>query len=705
MAKYLVIVESPAKSKTIKKYLGSSYKVEASMGHIRDLPKSKLGIDIKNNFEPEYINIRGKGDLIKKLRQECKNSDKIFLATDPDREGEAISWHLLNALNLADKNVTRIEFHEITETAVKNAIKNAREIDMNLVDAQQARRLLDRIVGYQISPLLWRKIAKGLSAGRVQSVALKIICDREDIILNFIPVEYWTVKAFLKQKKETKGVFTANLIERDKQKIEIKSEEESNRIAQELKKGDFVVSDLKLGVKNRNPYLPFKTSTLQQSAFSRLGFGTRKTMQIAQQLYEGVNTKLEGYVGLITYMRTDSTRLSEEFKQSTSDYIAECFGKEYTGNLYRKEKASKNTQDAHEGVRVTSPSRTPESLKDQLTSDQYKLYKLIWERTLSSLMAAAEYDTVTAEIQNGAYKLRASGSSIKFDGFLRIYADAKGEEEEEKNPIPKELKVGDQLILDELEEKQHFTEPPPRFTEASLVKELEENGIGRPSTYATIISTIIDRQYITKELNKLMPTELGNIVNGLMVEHFEDIVDTEFTAKLEEGLDEIASGDRKWKEILKDFYVGFEKELELADQSIEKVELKEEESDEVCEKCGRKMVIKQGRFGKFLACPGFPDCKNAKPIVVKTGVTCPKCGGEILEKKSKKGKKYYACSNTPTCDALFWDRPTGEKCKVCGSLLLEKGYKTKTIYCSNQECKTNPGPKKGVEKSKKAKKE
>ena len=704
MAKYLVIVESPAKSKTIKKYLGTNYKVEASMGHIRDLPKSKLAIDVEKDCEPEYINIRGKGDLIKKLKAAAKDVDKIFLATDPDREGEAISWHLYTALNLEGKKVSRIEFHEITETAIKSAIKNARDINMDLVDAQQARRILDRLVGYQISPILWRKISKGLSAGRVQSVALRLVCDREEAIEKFVPEEYWTIDA---ENEANSEKILSKLVAKDNEKISIHSKDEVKEILNEIKKQDFVISSIKNGERTRNPFMPFKTSTLQQAAFQRLGFGTRKTMQIAQQLYEGINLEKYGYVGLITYMRTDSTRLSDDFKESCANFIEIKYGKNYLGNFDRKEKASKNMQDAHEGIRVTDPRIEPELIKNELTSDQYKLYKLIWERAIASLMAPAMYNTISLDIDAGSYKFRASGSNLKFDGFMKCYETSKEEDEDIK--IPNNLKEGMKLKLNSLNEKQHFTEPPARFTEETLVKELEENGIGRPSTYATIISTIIDRSYIIKDEKRLVPTELGMLVNDMMKVHFESIVSVSFTADIEKQLDEIAHGLHQWKEIIRSFYKDFKPMLEEADKNIEKVEIKEEESDVICEKCGRRMVIRQGRFGKFLACPGFPECRNAKPILVKTGTHCPLCGGEVLLKKSKKGKTFYTCENSPeNCEFISWDKPLDEKCPKCGKELYETGMKNKKVICKNPECEdgikvkqTEEAPKLAKAKSKK----
>ena len=683
MSKYLLIVESPAKSKTIGKFLGKDYKIEASMGHIRDLPKSKLGIDIENEFEPQYINIRGKAPLIKKLKQDAHKADKIFLATDPDREGEAISWHLKNALNLDDEKTYRVAFNEITKTAVTEAVKNARNINMDLVDAQQTRRILDRIVGYMISPLLWKKVAKGLSAGRVQSVALRLICDREEEIEHFIKEEYWSLKAYL-NKEKLKSSFEANLHGKNGKKIKITSQNEMQAVLDDVKKEKFVVKNVKHGEKHKNSLPPFITSTLQQTAFSKLNFGASKTMQIAQQLYEGINIKGEGHIGLITYMRTDSTRLSDEFKNDAQSFIKSTYGAEYVNTKDAKFKNKGKSQDAHEAVRITDVTKTPYNMSDSLTKDQYKLYKLIWERSVATQMAAAVYSTHTVDIDVGEYDFKASGSNIKFEGFLKVYNLA--EEEEAKNPIP-ELEIGEVLNLKNLEEKQHFTEPPPRYTEASLVKTLEENGIGRPSTYAAIIYTITARKYVTKDGKSLVPTELGNIVNGIMENHFEKIVDVHFTAGLEKELDEIAEGKVDWKQIIKTFYEDFNPTLKLAETTIGKVEFKDEETDIKCEKCGRNMVIKRGRYGDFLACPGFPDCKNAKPIKKEIGIKCPKCEGAILEKKSKKGILYYGCENSPTCDFVAWHKPINEKCPVCGDILVEKGRKTKKVVCNNGKCK------------------
>ncbi|HCC07617.1 MAG TPA: type I DNA topoisomerase [Clostridiales bacterium] len=682
MSKYLLIVESPAKSKTIGKFLGKDYKIDASMGHIRDLPKSKLGIDIENDFEPQYINIRGKAPLIKKLKQEAAKSEKVFLATDPDREGEAISWHLMNALKLDESKTFRITFNEITKNAVTEAVTNARNINMDLVDAQQTRRILDRIVGYKISPLLWKKVAKGLSAGRVQSVALRLVCDREEEIEHFVKEEYWSLKAQL-IKGKAKTSFEAVLHGKNSKKIKITNADEMKDILKYIKKQEFIVKAVKRGEKHKNSLPPFITSTLQQTAFSKLNFTPSKTMQIAQQLYEGIDIQGEGHVGLITYMRTDSTRLSEEFKTDAKTYINQKYGNDYVSKTDPVYKSKGRSQDAHEAVRITDVNKTPNMLAESLTKDQYKLYKLIWERSVASQMASAVYSTHGVDIDAGEYNFKATGSTIKFDGFLKVYNFE--ESEEAKNPIP-ELEQGEKVNLKTLDEKQHFTEPPPRFTEASLVKILEENGIGRPSTYAATISTILIRRYVTKEGKSLIPTELGNIVNGIMENHFENIVDVHFTAKLERELDEIADGKANWKETIREFYEGFSPILELAETTIGKIEIKVEVTDILCEKCGKNMVVKRGRFGDFLACPGFPECKNAKPIKKEIGVKCPKCNGEILEKKSKKGILYYGCEHNPECDFLTWNKPLNEKCPECGDMLVEKGRKNKAVVCNNSKC-------------------
>lgn len=648
MADYLVIVESPAKASTIKKILGSKYKVEASMGHIRDLPKSQLGIDIENNFEPKYINIRGKADLIKKLKTEAKSVKKVFLATDPDREGEAIAWHLAYILDINEDDTCRIAFNEITKTGILNAIKEPRKLDKNLIDAQQARRELDRIVGYKISPLLWKKVRKGLSAGRVQSVAVRLIVDREEQIEKFIPEEYWSLEAKLNSKKKS---FNAKFFKLDGAKAEIKSEDDMNKVLKHLEDKKYYVKEIVEGEKRKNPAPPFTTSTLQQEASRKLGFAIKRTMSVAQTLYES---------GIITYMRTDSTRISEEARSACKEEIVNQYGSEYYENRYYKTK--KDAQDAHEAIRPTYINVKPEEIKEKYSSDQYKLYKLIYERLLASQMSSAVYSTVTADIEAGNCTFRANGSKIKFSGFMKVYVEGNDEGLIEKDVILPELKKGEEVTLKELLPEQHFTEPPARFTEASLVKMLEEKGIGRPSTYAPTITTILDRRYIEREKKTLYPTELGRVVDDLLKDNFEEIVNVEFTAQMEEKLDEVAEGNVKWKNVIKDFYDPFAKNLEEVEEKIGKVEIKDEETDIPCDKCGRMMVIKMGRYGKFLACPGFPECRNVKSLVQKLEkVKCPNCGGDILIKKSKRGKKYYICENNTgeggNCNFIAWNGP------------------------------------------------
>jgi len=644
MPKYLVIVESPAKATTIKKILGSNYTVEASMGHIRDLPKSQIGIDFENDFEPKYINIRGKAELIKKLKKDASNADKVFLATDPDREGEAIAWHLAYILGIDEKETCRITFNEITKTGITKAIKEPRQLDMNLINAQQARRELDRIVGYKISPLLWKKVKRGLSAGRVQSVAVKIIVDREDEIEKFVPEEYWSLDAKFKEDKKN---FLAKLNTYKGKKAEIHSEIEMNEILDDLKDQKYIVKEIKYGEKKRNPAPPFTTSTLQQEASRKLGFAIKKTMQVAQTLYES---------GLITYMRTDSTRISEEARAQVKEQVTNRFGANYYENRYFK--TSKEAQDAHEAIRPSYIDRTPDVVKANLSNDQYKLYKLIYERLLSSQMAQAIYDTMVVDIDAGNASFRANGSKIRFAGFMALYVEGNDEALEEKDVILPDLKEGQELKIHELKPEQHFTEPPPRYTEASLVKALEERGIGRPSTYAPTITTILDRRYIEREKKQLKPTELGRIVNTLLSDNFTTIVDEEFTAQMENKLDDISEGKMEWKKVIREFYDPFEKTLKEAEEKLSKVEIKDEISDVVCDKCGKMMVYKYGRFGKFLACPGFPECRNIKSIIQKIEVPCPKCGGEIHIRKSKRGKRYYICVNNPEkCDFIAWNGP------------------------------------------------
>lgn len=680
--KYLVIVESPAKATTIGKFLGSNYKIEASMGHIRDLPKSQLGVDVENDFEPKYITIRGKGDLLSKLRRDVKKADKVYLATDPDREGEAISWHLIHALNLSEgKEVSRITFNEITKSAVKRSISEAREIDMDLVDAQQARRVLDRMVGYTVSDLLWQKVKRGLSGGRVQSVALRLVCDREEEILSFIPDEYWSLTANVVDQNNKK--LEARFYGKDDEKIELKNAEQTNAILADIKGKDLLVTDVKTGTRQKKPVAPFTTSTLQQEASKHLNMASQKTMMIAQQLYEGINIKGEGTVGLVSYIRTDSFRISDEAFETVVDYIKNEFGEPFVNPERIVYKSKGKTQDAHEAIRPTAVTRTPDSIKESLSKDQFRLYKLIWDRFVASQMTPALYDTLSVRMTAGDYSFRSSGSSLKFKGFLEVYS--KGEEEEEKL-IPL-LDKGDTLSVKEFLPEQHFTQPPARYTDASLIKTLEELGVGRPSTYAPTLSVIQTRHYVTKEAKNLFPTELGEVVNDIMKEYFNDIVNTDFTANLEKRLDEVEMGHEEWKQIIREFYPGFKNCVEDATQRLEKVEIKDEESDVICEKCGRNMVIKYGRYGKFLACPGFPECQNAKPFFEDAGVACPECGGKILIKKTKKGRAYFGCEHNPEqCSFMSWNKPTGEKCPVCGSYLEEKGRKNPKIVCSDPKC-------------------
>jgi DNA topoisomerase-1 len=686
MAENLVIVESPAKAKTIGKFLGKGYKITASMGHVRDLPKSQMGVDVDNNFEPKYITIRGKGDLISKLKKEAKNADKIYLATDPDREGEAISWHLANLLNVSDKDKCRITFNEITKNAVKNAIKSPRQIDMNLVDAQQARRVLDRIVGYKISPLLWKKVRKGLSAGRVQSVATKLICDREEEIEKFVPEEYWSIDAkFSKQK--AKASFDARFHGTAEEKIELKNEEQVNNILKEIKGKDFAVSKIKKGEKKKSPAPPFITSTLQQEASRKLGFTTKRTMMVAQQLYEGVDIKGHGAMGLVTYIRTDSTRVASEAQQEARKYIVDKYGEKYIPEEPRVFKNKSASQDAHESIRPTYISMDPDSVKDSLTSEQYKLYKLIWERFVASQMSSALYDTLSVDISVAGYIFKAAGSKVKFPGFIVVYIEGKDEETESSETNIPDLSEGEKLELKKLDPKQHFTQPPQRYTEATLVKALEEKGIGRPSTYAPTITTILARGYVEKEKKFLLPTELGKIVTDIMKNHFKDIVDIQFTAQMEKKLDDVEEGGKRWVEIMRDFYSQFADTLKVAEDSIGQVEIRDEVTDIICEKCGRNMVIKHGRYGKFLACPGFPECRNARPILEEAGVNCPKCKGKVLVKKSKKGRKYLGCENNPTCGFMTWDKPANEDCPKCGNFLVKHfSGKKESIKCSNDGC-------------------
>ena len=657
MTDKLIIVESPAKANTIKKFLGGNTKVLASMGHIRDLPKSKLGIDVEHNFEPEYINIRGKGDLIKDLKKNAKNSKKVYLATDPDREGEAIAWHLSNILNSENNQITRVTFNEITKNAVQKAMKEPRNIDLNLVDAQQARRVLDRIVGYKISPVLWKKVRRGLSAGRVQSVAVELIVDREEEIENFIPQEYWNIYVNLLDEKSKKS-FEAKFYGKNGKKQEIHNKEEADEILKNIKNAKYIVEDVKKGEKKRTPAPPFTTSTMQQEASRKLGFTLKKTMSIAQGLYEGVKIPERGTIGLITYMRTDSTRISEEARAAAKAHIVGTYGENYYENRYYK--TNKEAQDAHEGIRPTYADLEPDKIKDALTKDQYKLYKLIYNRFIASQMASAIYDTMSVTIDANEYKFKASGQNLKFKGFMTLYVEGTDEKEEETTSIP-ELSIKQELKLEKIEPKQSFTEPPPRYTEASLVKTLEEKGIGRPSTYSPTITTILERRYIEKEQKQLIPTELGKIVNKLLKENFANIMDIEFTANVENQFDNIAEGKEDWKKMIRDFYGPFEENVERVEKQLEHVELTEEVSNIPCDKCGRMMVYKYGRYGKFLACPGYPECKNTKPIVETIDIPCPKCGGTIQVRKAKNKRKYYICENNPkSCDYISWNKPKKE---------------------------------------------
>jgi DNA topoisomerase-1 len=655
MADKLIIVESPAKANTIKKFLGGNTKVMASMGHIRDLPKSKMAVDIEHDFEPEYINIRGKGDLIKSLKKEAKAAKQVYLASDPDREGEAIAWHLAHILEIPEDSNCRVTFNEITKETVKESIKKPRTINMDLVDAQQARRVLDRIVGYKISPVLWKKVKRGLSAGRVQSVAVKLIVDREEEIENFIPEEYWNIYADLLEPNSKKK-FQATFYGKDGKKLEIHTKEEVDEILKNIEKGKYIVADVKKGEKKRTPAPPFTTSTMQQEASRKLSFTLKKTMSVAQGLYEGVHVGEKGTVGLITYMRTDSTRISDEARAVAKEVITQKYGANYYENRYYKTK--QNAQDAHEAIRPTYIDLEPEKIKDYLTTDQYKLYRLIYNRFIASQMANAIYDTVTANIDVNNYNFRANGQTLKFKGFMTLYVETiEGEKEEEDNSIP-ELTIDQEVKKEKLEAKQSFTQPPARYTEASLVKALEEKGIGRPSTYSPTITTILERRYIQKEQKQLIPTDLGKIVNKLLVENFPDVINVEFTAKIEEEFDEVAEGKEPWKQVIREFYGPFKVTLDRVEKELEHVELVEEVSDVPCEKCGRMMVIKYGRYGKFLACPGYPECKNAKPIIETIDVPCPVCGGTVQIKKTRRGKKFYVCENNPgTCEYISWNPP------------------------------------------------
>ena len=684
MARYLVIVESPTKVKTIKKFLGSNYVVMASNGHVRDLPKSQMGVDLEHDFEPKYITIRGKGEILAGLRKEVKKADKIYLATDPDREGEAISWHLMKALKLEGKKVYRISFNEITKSAVKASLKNARDIDMDLVDAQQARRVLDRIVGYKISPVLWAKVKRGLSAGRVQSVALRIIADREDEIAAFIPEEYWSLDANFKVKGEKKPL-VAKFYGTKNEKITIHNEEEMNKILAELEDAEYEVVDVKRGERSKKAPLPFTTSTLQQEASKALNFATSKTMRIAQQLYEGVDIKGSGTVGLITYLRTDSTRISEEADANARAYVGKAYGEEYvaeTASEQKQKNDGKNIQDAHEAIRPSDVTRVPAEIKESLTRDQFRLYQLIWKRFVASRMQPAKYETTSVKIGADDYRFTVSASKIIFEGFRLAYVES-DEEKQSGNVMVKSIDKDSELTKESFDYKQHFTQPPAHYTEASLVKTLEELGIGRPSTYAPTISTIIARRYVAKENKNLYMTELGEVVNNIMKQSFTSIVDVNFTAYMEGLLDMIAEGKVEWKSVISNFYPDLNEAVEKAEKELETVKIEDEVTDVVCEECGRNMVIKYGPHGKFLACPGFPECRNTKPYLEKIGIACPKCGKDIVLRKTKKGRRYYGCEDNPECDFMSWQKPSEEKCPKCGSYMVEKGNK---LVCGNEQC-------------------
>ncbi|MCE5284801.1 MAG: type I DNA topoisomerase [Pelosinus sp.] len=690
MSKALVVVESPAKAKTIEKFLGKNYIVKASMGHLRDLPKSQFGVDLEHDFAPKYINIRGKGDIIKALKEAAKNADKVYLASDPDREGEAIAWHLAYLLNISPEENCRIEFNEITKPAIQAAVKKPRHINFERVDAQQARRLLDRIVGYQLSPLLWRKVKKGLSAGRVQSVTVRMICDREKEIKAFIPEEYWSIAAKLREKAKA-PLFEAQLQSFQNEKIKVANQTQAEATQRDLEAAEYIVRDVKRRQRTRHPAAPFTTSSLQQDASRKLGFTSRRTMMVAQQLYEGLEIGGGGAVGLITYMRTDSTRIAESAQADARNFVIGKYGSDYVPAKPPVYAQKKSAQDAHEAIRPTTLDLPPEKVEKYLSKEQWKLYSLIWDRFIASQMASAIYDTLTIDIQAGDYGLRANGSKLKFPGFMVLYTESKEDKDkEEKDTTLPDLEIGQPLKLQKVDLKQHFTEPPPRYTEASLVKILEEKGIGRPSTYAPIIETILARGYVVRAEKKFEPTELGFIVVDLLKQYFENIVDVEFTASMEGRLDAIAEGQGSRIELLRDFYKPFADDLAHAEEEIGHVELPVEVSDVQCEKCGRFMVIKQGRYGKFLACPGFPECRNAKPIVKEIGAQCPKCGGNVLERRTKRGRIFYGCQKYPDCDFMTWDEPLKENCQVCGAFMVRHSLKNHNfiIQCSNEACTT-----------------
>jgi len=684
-----VIVESPAKAKTIGKFLGKRYTVKASMGHVRDLPRSQFGVDVEHGFEPKYITIRGKGELLKELRTAAKKAGRVMLATDPDREGEAIAWHLQNLLNIGESEQCRVEFIEITKEAVQKAMHSPRAIDWSRVKAQQARRILDRLVGYNLSPLLWRKVKKGLSAGRVQSVAVRLICDREEEINSFNPEEYWSLTSLLGIPKGKAADIQAKLVKYKNRKIEIGDQTAMNKVLSNLEGASYLVQDVKKREKKKHPAAPFTTSTMQQDAYRKLNFAARKTMQVAQQLYEGLDIGPEGTVGLVTYIRTDSTRVSETAQNEAAEYITDNFGKDYRPETVKQYQTKGRTQNAHEAIRPTSVFREPDKLKKFLTRDQYRLYKLIWERFLASQMSQAILDTTTVSITAGDYMFRATGSVVKFPGFMKIYTEGRDNGDGDEELSLPELSAGMELELKELLPRQHFTQPPPRYTDATLVKALEENGIGRPSTYAPIVETIQKRGYVIKEEKQFHPTELGFVVVDLLKEHFPDIINIQFTAALEDELDTIEEGETDWVKLLGDFYKPFKETLDKAEKNIGVVEIEDEVSDEVCEECGRKLVIKMGRYGRFLACPGFPECRFTKPLLEGIGVLCPDCGGEVVLKRSKKGRKFYGCGNYPECGFVTWDQPTNKKCPDCSSILLQKssGSKGTVLRCSGDGCK------------------
>ncbi|NSW82397.1 MAG: type I DNA topoisomerase [Syntrophothermus sp.] len=680
----LVIVESAAKAKTISKFLGRNYKVLASVGHVRDLPKSKLGVDVEHGFTPQYVTIRGKGEILKHIREESEKSSRVLLATDPDREGEAIAWHLSQAMNLKDNNPCRIEFNEITKDAVTRAVKKPRPIDMNRVNAQQARRVLDRLVGYSLSPLLWNKIKKGLSAGRVQSVALRLICEREREIESFVPEEYWTIEGEFAAGNKA---LVARLVARGREKLEIGSREAVDAILRELETARFTVSKVEKKTKKRNPVPPFITSSLQQEAYKKLGFTANKTMRVAQELYEGLSLGEGGTVGLVTYIRTDSSRVAEEAQREALDFVEQTFGKEYRPEKPNVYKSKKTAQDAHEAIRPTSVWRQPERVKTFLTRDQYRLYKLIWERFLASQMAPAVYDTVTVEITGGGYVFRASASNLKFPGYLAVYQESENEEEDEKRTIP-EVQEGQELVARGFKPEQHFTQPPPRYTEASLVKMLEEKNIGRPSTYAPIVDTILRRGYVERKNKQFVPTELGFIVVDLLKDYFPEIMDVEFTASMEENLDRIEEGELNWQETVEEFYVPFSDKLRKASSEIEKVELKPEEAGKDCPVCGKPMVIRNGRYGRFLACSGFPKCRYTESVNEETGITCPQCGRKVIALRTKKGRRFYGCEGYPQCDFRSWNLPTEKKCPQCGEPMVRKrGRGQEYLACTSKECR------------------